>query len=158
MWDFWPILKERTDYISGDAFSNSLVIPFGKTGGVHQGADTKNEWLSGMVRGHTALHVGCVDHLPVLQEKMAKGTWLHAQLVSSSGKCVGLDLSEEGIEVLRSRGVKNVFACDVTDADANKSLRDEFWDYILVPDVIEHLPRPADFGQLPNWQFDRHRL
>lgn len=145
MWDFWPILKQKKRYLKGEVFSNSLEIPYAKNDGVHEGSDLKNEWLCDVIRNRSVLHVGCVDHLPLLQDKMKAGTWLHAHLVDSAHKCVGLDISDEGINALRDHGVKDVYSGDVTDPGGNASLREQRWDYILVPDVIEHIPEPGAF-------------
>jgi len=99
----------------------------------------RNEYLRQKVKGKTVLHVGCSD-FPITKQRIKEKTLLHLMLQSTAKKVVGIDLSEEGIGVLKENGIDNVFAMDAENID----LSDKF-DVILAGDVLEHLNNPGLF-------------
>ncbi len=107
--------------------------------------ETREEYLKKTVKGKKVVHIGCIDHLPVIDTKIKTGYWLHSILTDSAEKCVGFDINKEGIEKLRSNyGIDNVFYEDVAGT-ASETILKEKWDYIILGEVLEHIDNPVDF-------------
>ncbi len=92
------------------------------------------------------IHLGCTDHLPLIDDKLKHGTYLHRQLSYVTAECIGVDINEEAINYVRSKGIANVVAGDMTKPGISE-VEALHWDYLLIPDVIEHIPNPAAFLQ-----------
>ncbi len=90
------------------------------------------------------IHLGCTDHLPLIDQKLENGTYLHRQLTYVASECIGVDINEEAIEHIRKRGITNVITGDMTKPGIN-AIENTHWDFIVIPDVIEHIPNPAGF-------------
>lgn len=100
--------------------------------------------LSELAHGKRIIHLGCVDHdASEVERKRAKGKWLHDVLTESAGTCLGVDISRPGIEYMHSIGAGNAVCADITAPPA--SLTDVPWDWIMIPEVLEHIGNPVDF-------------
>ncbi len=97
-----------------------------------------------LVRGKRVIHVGCVDHVPILDEKIAAGTWLHQRLHDAAARCVGVDIDTAGIDALKARGWTDVFAGDVTQPESFADLDGE-WDMLFLGEIVEHVDNPVAF-------------
>jgi hypothetical protein len=89
-------------------------------------------WLADLCSGRSVLHVGCCD-VPVFDPN----TNLHVFLANHTDRLDGLDISEEGIEVVR-RHVDGEYFTDPAAVTRQ-------YDLVLVPEVLEHTPNPGDF-------------
>lgn len=103
------------------------------------------EVLLALATGQRVVHVGCVDHLPILEEKLAQGAWLHGQLCNIAERCYGVDLNTEGIERLREKGYKDLASHDLSSAEALPDIVENQWDLLLLGEVIEHIDNPGEF-------------
>jgi len=93
------------------------------------------------------IHVGCVDHNSDLIElKIQKDKWLHAFLDKVATLAIGVDINEEGIKYISEKYGYDVKTLDITQP--NEYLKREVFDYILFPDVIEHIGNPVEFLKL----------
>ena len=101
----------------------------------------RNGYLEECVRGKSILHVGCADW-PITEQRLEDGTLLHLRLQRAAKELIGVDLSEEGIAVLRRHGVNNVKVMDVETIDLAKN-----FDMIIAGDVLEHMNNPGSFLQ-----------
>jgi 2-polyprenyl-3-methyl-5-hydroxy-6-metoxy-1,4-benzoquinol methylase len=90
------------------------------------------------------LHLGCTDAPYTLQRGE---NLLHKQLakVTKPTQLWGLDVSEEGVRILRTMGFDQVIYGDVEQMGQN--LRQEHFDIILAGEIIEHLANPGRFLQ-----------
>jgi 2-polyprenyl-3-methyl-5-hydroxy-6-metoxy-1,4-benzoquinol methylase len=101
--------------------------------------------LLNLIKDKNIIHVGCVDHLDILESKISAGTWLHGILMKSAKRCLGVDINKEGITYLRDHYnipdlvVGNLFNEQIKEID------EDDWDYILFPEVIEHIPDAVGF-------------
>ena len=132
-----------SDYLHGREFSNALrfVLP-GPRGAPLTDRAT---WLAEAVEGKRVIHVGCVDHFPLIEEKMRQGRWLHARLCATSARCLGLDINAEGIDYLRDiLGLEDVICADITSGPIPE-ITAEFWDAMVLGEVLEHLGDPGAF-------------
>ena len=99
------------------------------------------EYLCEKSTGMDILHVGCADY-PLTTERMNSEDFLHRRLTKASRSCLGVDLSTEAIEVMKSAGMDNVAWADAC------ALSDQFgadFDVIVAGEVVEHLPNPGMF-------------
>lgn len=94
--------------------------------------------------GRDVLHVGCAD-VGLLEERLESGQLLHLRLGRVARSLAGIDVDKDAIELLRSKGIANLFVADVCETGWGVQLRDTPTDLILVSEVIEHLSNPGFF-------------
>jgi len=130
-------------HLKGTAFSTGTDVGF-----VWEDSDrvyrSRYDVLAELARGKRVIHLGCVDHdASEVERKRAKGKWLHDVLTASAGTCLGVDISRPGIDYLHSIGVRNALCADITAPPTE--LSGVHWDWILVPEVLEHIGDPVAF-------------
>lgn len=97
------------------------------------------------------IHLGCCDHIELIDRKIAEGRWLHKSLMEASKNVVGFDINKEAIEYVRNIGYNNVhFADIISEKDiAKRYLEQENikqkWDYLIAGEIIEHVDNPTLF-------------
>jgi SAM-dependent methyltransferase len=84
----------------------------------------------------SVLDVGCTSHTV----KFGDAEWLHGRLRQNFDHVVGMDISEENILKLKSKGLDDLY---VQDAE-NFSLPEKF-NTIVAGELIEHLANPGSF-------------
>ena len=133
------------EYLNGDQFNNGAIINL-KT--KHDDILLRDEYLLKIAKGKNILHLGFVDHLPLIDKKIKKGNWLHKKLMDVSNICYGVDINKEGIQYITNKyNYENLYAMNIiTDVIPEEILNTKF-DYILIPDVIEHIGNPVEFLQ-----------
>jgi len=90
------------------------------------------------------LHLGCADHMEAIKDKINNGTHLHQQLSRIAAKYLGIDINKEAVEYLASIGINNIILSDITKPGI-KEITDNHWDYLLMPEVLEHIDNPVAF-------------
>lgn len=90
------------------------------------------------------LHIGCCDHISVIDEKRANYTWLHGILEDKCSYLQGVDICEEAVNYCNVNQysempiiVGDVTKCQVPNMDK--------FDYVLMAEMIEHVNNPVDF-------------
>lgn len=133
------------DYLNGDQFSNAAIINLNHK---HDDIMHRDEYLLKISKDKNILDLGFVDHLPLIDEKIKKGNWLHKKLMDVSNICYGVDINKEGIDYIKNKyNYENLYAINIiTDVIPTEILNTKF-DYILIPDVIEHIGNPVEFLQ-----------
>ncbi len=130
------------DYLSGKNFSNGAKISLDTSSTIVN----RDDYLLSIAKGKNILHVGFVDHLPLLDAKIKRGNWLHKKLMDASNICYGVDINKEGIEYIQETyKYDNLYALDITRDTIPQEIVDTKFDYILIPDVIEHIGNPVAF-------------
>lgn len=139
------LTAETFDYLRGEQFSNDLVATFEEEPG-DDVYESRFDVLTRLVAGRQVIHVGCVDHgVAGIRKKMERGRWLHEALHGVADRCFGVDLDAEGIRYMRDDlGYTDAAALDVL-ADPCELLMEQQWDYLLLPEVLEHIGNPVDF-------------
>ncbi|MDH3342725.1 MAG: class I SAM-dependent methyltransferase [Gammaproteobacteria bacterium] len=89
------------------------------------------DWVVNRVRNRSCLDVGAVEHDMSYVEK---DTWKHKKLIDSASKVVGVDIIEEYVNELNSRGY-DIRLCDAT---SDKYIGEQF-DVVVIGDVLEHV-------------------
>lgn len=90
------------------------------------------------------IHLGCTDHLEIIQNKLDKGQYLHNLISFVSEKCVGIDINNQALDFIRSKGVHNVIYGDITQPGITEILEGHF-DYMLLGEMLEHIENPVSF-------------
>ncbi|MDD9942608.1 MAG: methyltransferase domain-containing protein [Myxococcales bacterium] len=130
---------ELLPFLKGERFSHAVRASFLNTPLVD-----RISWLEKKVAGKRVIHVGCVDHLPLIEQKRAQGQWLHARLCAAAQRCTGIDINAEGIRHLKSLGYQDVHACSLLGNDV-PDLSEERWDTMVLGEMIEHTDDPVAF-------------
>jgi len=97
---------------------------------------TREEEILEWVKGPNVLDVGCTDHVV----RGGSVYWLHKYLSDNFPDTVGIDISEENLQRMRSIGYKNLF-----NMDAESFSFDQSFDTIVAGELIEHLSNPGKF-------------
>ncbi len=133
---------EILNFLNGDAFKTSLTISLGKSKYINISRETA---ITDMVKGTKVIHIGCSDHIQIINEKIKTNTWLHKLLTDNSKKCIGIDIDKESIDYIKNElGYGNVFPGDIT-IDNFGDINSEKWDYAVFGELIEHLDNPVYF-------------
>ncbi len=138
---------EILPYFCGEAFSDSLQIPFlEETEPLPPWWMGRTVYLEQVLAGRSVIHVGCVDHGPLnAAARMAKDTWLHQKLCQIAAPCAGVDIDAEGIRYLaETLGLAEVYCADLARQDV-PALQSRRWDVLLLGELIEHLDDPVAF-------------
>jgi len=100
--------------------------------------------LSTLCRNKDIVHVGCVDHtIELIQAKAKKNKWLHKHLADSAKSIIGVDIQKEGLEYIHQTYGYEVANLDITHPQPE--LKSKNYDYLLLPDVLEHIGNPVEF-------------
>lgn len=136
-------LNEAQDYLTGAKFSSAYFLALGRR---HPYVG-RVPLVASLCADQRVIHVGCVDHLPLIEEKIARGNWLHGEITRVASACMGLDINREGIDFLRARGIGNVHFHDILGDEPLPGGADEAWDVMVLGEVLEHIDNPVLFLQ-----------
>lgn len=130
-------------FLTGEKFTSGLLFSLRDVSGA--AAMDRIGLLKEMVKGKSVLHVGCVDHMPLIDWQRQNGIWLHDVLCASASFCAGLDINREGIEHLKKLGFSDVYYCDVIADQLPAELRSRKFDFVILGEMIEHVDNPVEF-------------
>lgn len=134
--------SEVLKFLKGDTFQTSLTISLSKS--KHDNI-SREAFITDMTKGTRVIHIGCSDHIQVINEKIETNTWLHKLLTDNSEKCIGIDIDKESIDYIKNElGYKNVFRGDIT-SDHFDEIKSDKWDFAVFGELIEHLDNPVNF-------------
>ena len=138
---FYDNLTEK--YLLGQSFSNGAIINLDS---MKVNTLYRDDYLLKLAKGKNILHLGFVDHIPLIDEKIKRGNWLHKKLMDVSNICYGVDINEEGIKYIQENyKYEDLYVLDITSDVIPKKILDTKFDYIFIPDVIEHIGNPVTF-------------
>jgi len=136
------IKKEYLPYISGEKFLNSIAfrLPQKKTQ-----IPKRIEQILQLCEDKRVVHLGCCDHVPLIEQKINSNRWLHDLLTKNSKECIGIDIDLDAISFIEKQfKITNVFHADITKElpeEVNKSN----WDFLVLGEILEHIDNPVDF-------------
>jgi 2-polyprenyl-3-methyl-5-hydroxy-6-metoxy-1,4-benzoquinol methylase len=93
-------------------------------------SDSKINFVHSYTKDKKVLDLGCVQHN---KKNYNSKYWLHKAINFDASSVVGLDLSEDGVNFLNSKGLNVIFG-DATSFDLG-----EKFDVIVAGDLVEHL-------------------
>ena len=117
------------------------------------GVTTRLERLLALAKGKRVLHIGCCDHIGLIDEKIAKRTWLHGLLLESAEECLGIDIDSEAVDYVKSLGYGGVYCCDILE-DFPEELKGHHFDLVILGEIVEHLDSPVEFLRALHSCFD----
>jgi SAM-dependent methyltransferase len=130
------------DYLSGTSFGENVAFHYDFALPLRHRQDI----LLALAEGRHVLHIGCCDHVPILKQKLANGTWLHGKLTDIAEKCVGIDIDASAVNQAREiSGYKNIFYGDIAADDLIEQISGETFDYVILGEVLEHIGNPVSF-------------
>ncbi|PAX59724.1 class I SAM-dependent methyltransferase [Brunnivagina elsteri] len=136
------ISSEILPYLEGEKFKDSLSFKITQK----ETPPDRIEFVENIIRGKSVLHIGCLDHVPLIQYRIKQGRWLHQRITDTASDCLGIDINREGIEFVRSHmNISNVCYGDIESANKIEAISARFWDYAVFGEVIEHLDNPVIF-------------
>ncbi|MCX6175442.1 MAG: methyltransferase domain-containing protein [Ignavibacteriales bacterium] len=95
--------------------------------------------IRNLVKDKVVLHLGFTDS-PFTEKKYHDKSLFHIQLAELCKKIVGIDLDEPSIIFLKSKGIEDIYTCDIYNLQEHTELLKYKFDIILFSEVIEHLP------------------
>ncbi len=129
-------------FLRGDEFSNAYALSLDKP----REPVLRVAMLEDLVRDKRILDFGFADHLPLLEQKRAEGTWLHGRLRAAAAECVGLDNEKEAVDHLRDIvGLDDVYTFDLFSDVPPTAVESRHYDYIVLGEVLEHTNDPVAF-------------
>ncbi len=135
--------KTIYDYLTGKTFSNGLKVNIYNRD--HEKFN-RLDLLQSLTKNKSIIHVGCVDHLPLIKQKISRNVWLHKRLDDASKRCIGIDLNKEGIDFIKfNLNYKNVFHMNIIKDDIPVEIGDSKWDYMILGELLEHIDNPVAF-------------
>ncbi|MDG1099540.1 MAG: methyltransferase domain-containing protein [Bacteroidia bacterium] len=137
------MLSEIQEYLKGTKFSNGLIINFKNK--LNNRLLDRVKYLGNIVENKRVIHVGCCDHIPLIQKKIDVNRWLHQILNDSAKEVCGIDIDNEAIEYAKSvSGCSNIINRDIIQDDLS-DITDKKWDFILLGEILEHTTNPNEF-------------
>lgn len=136
---------ETLSYLKGDKFNEDLHVHY-----IYEPEDyvyrSRFDILTALCQSKTVIHVGCVDHdIDAIERKLKRGTWLHKRLTDVAARCYGIDIQVQGIAYMQERlGYFDSEAINILTHDST-TLLNNHWDYLLLPEVLEHIGNPVEF-------------
>ncbi len=130
-------------YLDGSQFSAGMAFRIAQP---ERDIALRTETLEGIVRGRKIIHIGFADHVPLIEQKLKDGRWLHARLCGVASRCAGVDTNAEAIELIgRNFGFDDLHRFDAVAEAPPAALTTEDWDYLVAADVLEHVDNPVQF-------------
>ena len=136
--------QDLIPYIKGDKFSEGLYIPLAQS---QKNISDRINYIVEYCRGKKVIHVGCLDHEPLILKKIEANTWLHKRIEDVAAKQVGIDINKAGVAFVKGNTpFSNVYFEDVSSLEpAGEFIQAEFWDAMILGEVLEHVNDPISF-------------
>lgn len=133
--------EETWRYLRGEKFANRIDVPLR----FKEPIPNRVQFLTDMARGKRIVHLGCLDHQPLIADKVARRQWLHKELTDVASACIGIDIDEPALRYVESSlGFKNIVLGDFT-SDRIDAVRNSQWDYAMLGELLEHIDNPVQF-------------
>ncbi|MHB0993296.1 MAG: methyltransferase domain-containing protein [Sulfurovum sp.] len=134
--------NEDLEYLKGVKFSNGAKFELTN----ESNYSNRDDYLIHLTKNKIVMHLGFVDHIPLVDEKIKRKNWLHEKLIDNCKVCFGVDINKEGIDYIQDKyNYSNLYAMDIINDELPKEIAKEKIDYLLIPDVIEHIGNPVAF-------------
>lgn len=133
---------EVSFFLRGEKFSNKLPV---KIAGKNK-LISRIDLICDLVKDKKVLHLGCVDHLPLIQEKIRNNTWLYKRIEEKAALQSGIDTAVDGVEYMRNNlGYPNVHCVDIMKEAIPPAIQQVRWDYLIMGELLEHIDDPVAF-------------
>jgi hypothetical protein len=130
------------NYLKGDSFQTSLNVEIGKE---KHAIISRESAITAIIKGTSVVHIGCSDHIQVINDKIKNNIWLHKLICENATNCIGIDIDKESIDFIKAGlGYKNVYHGNILTDELNE-IKDGKWDYAVLGEIVEHLDNPVQF-------------
>ncbi len=134
--------KKILNFLIGKEFSNALEI---KICDREKNIISRIELLKNITKNKKIIHLGCCDHLELIESKIKSNIWLHGILMKTSKECLGVDINSEGIDYLKEKlNIADIICANLVNEKIDLIMNGE-WDYLICGEIIEHIDNPVDF-------------
>jgi 2-polyprenyl-3-methyl-5-hydroxy-6-metoxy-1,4-benzoquinol methylase len=133
-------IENIAEYLADKKFDEGLKVRFT----FDKEKLTRSQKLIQLCTGKKIIHVGCVDHMPIIEEKIRNNTWLHKLVTEVAAECIGVDINKEGIEYMHKIGYDNAYYGDLMKPTLPQITNNK-WDYMILGEILEHVDNPCDF-------------
>ena len=136
------ISKEDYKYLSGEKFSNGYRMAL-----ADNPLYSRIERIMMLARGKNVLHVGCCDHLELIEEKIRQNRWLHGLLEENCNEVLGIDINEEAVDYVNEKHLsrEKVYCTDITSKKWKETIPERNFNMVLFGEIIEHVDNPVRF-------------
>lgn len=145
--------KNIKRFLSGSSFSSGSIVK------ICQKKDPFSDRfniIEKICKNKNIIHLGCVDHLPLIERKIRDNVWLHARLCACAHRCLGIDINSEGVEYLVTKlGYPDTVYADITK-DNIPDIIDSQWDYLIMGEILEHVDNPCAFLTAIHEKYSQH--
>ena len=100
------------------------------------------------VKDKAIIHVGCCDHIPLIEYRLKTRQWLHGLLEENCPHVLGIDINSDAVEYVNGHHFakndvycKNIVGEDFLAWDMQMSN----FDYVLLGEILEHVDNPVEF-------------
>lgn len=128
-------------YLAGKKFHNELKIRYDE---IKVNYDSRINIITSIIKNKDVIHLGCADHLNLIDSKIKSNSWLHDIVTRFAYKCIGIDNNKQAVNYLQSIGYTNIIYGDILK-DSITEILDNQWDYLMIPEVLEHICNPVNF-------------
>lgn len=136
--------KKDYEYLNGRLFSNGYDLNLSDSA-----VYARTDKILDIVRGKSCLHIGCCDHIPLIEEKIRQNIWLHGLLEANCRHVIGIDINREAVAYVNQKGFasREVYYADVTSPDFCNQipLAESVFDCVLLGEILEHVDNPTLF-------------
>ncbi len=138
-------------YLKGELFSNGLEVRI-----VQKYKDTPRiDCLRELSRDKRIVHLGCLDHLPLIEKKIQTNSWLHGEFNKVCQDCIGVDNNKSGIiEVSKRYNVSNILYANILEDFIPEVSSSGKWDYMIMGEILEHIDDPVAFLRTIREKYD----
>lgn len=137
---------KHLSYIEGEEFSPALSIDLSFL--PSEPNNSRQDTICSLVSDTKVLHIGCTDHLPVIDEKIKTGRHLHMALLNVCKKVIGVDIDQPSIDHLtENHKVPDLYNVNLVTTTSDKiPFSDEApFDFAIMGEIVEHLDNPVQF-------------
>lgn len=134
--------KEEKLFIEGVKFSDSHKFNI-KDNFI---SSDRLDYLEYLCKNEKVLHIGCVDHIELIEEKIKQNKWLHKRLDKVTDSLIGIDINKKGVDYLtKELGYKNVFYGDMINDKNIEEIKEKEFKYAILGEILEHVNNPVKF-------------
>ena len=132
------ISEEMDKYLMGEEFSSSGQFDYN--------SEKRRKWereealikILDRNKSQSVVHLGCCDHMDLIDKKIHSGSWLHGNLQKKCKNLMGIDINEEAVSyLLEEKKISKIICADIEkDVKLIKEKMDEYnngekWNYLL---------------------------
>jgi hypothetical protein len=101
-----------------------------------------------LFRDKSVIHLGCCDHVGLIDDKIRNKVWMHGEISKVSRRCIGFDIDQAAVDyVAKTHKIENVHVADLTKTLPQEVSEFDHWDFLFLGEVIEHIGSPVHFLQ-----------